>query len=440
MSKLICIFIFWLSLLSSAVAQQAQACEHTLSLRTYEADGNQMEIQPGDTVCIEAGRRPYLRLKNFNGTAEKPIIFINCGGKVTLGGPAVKDAILIMNSRHFRLTGSGDSLHSYGIHILETKAGSQGIGAIQFTSDFEIDHIEIEKTGFAGIMAKTDPHCDGSADRDRFTMANIKIHDNYIHHVKGEGIYLGNSFYTGTKVYCNSFHLPHEVKGVRVYNNILEHTGWEAIQVGSAVEDCEIWGNQIRNYGTANKHAQNNGIQLGLGTTGRLYNNLIQEGKGAAIVIQGIGDNFIYNNLIISPGQEAFNINTREPLPDKGVYIINNTVINAQHGVLKEYVNPAKNNVFINNLLVDCSADWNRLKHYTDWTLANNLLAPLHSLQFSESSKGNFKPGRNSKAVGAGKDVSAYGIDKDHANTPRPQGSGYDIGAFEFELSSDNQY
>lgn len=410
-----------------------QPSRHTLSLSTYEADGYQMKVQPGDTICIEAGRRPLLRLKNFIGTAEKPVIFINCGGRVTMGGPAVKDAILLMNSRHFRLTGSGDPLQPYGIHIVETKEGSQGIGVINFSSDFEIDHIEIEKAGFAGIMAKTDPHCDGSADRGQFTMTNIQLHDNYIHHVKGEGIYLGNSFYTGTKVYCNSFHLPHELKGVRVYNNILEHTGWEAIQVGSAVEDVEIWGNQVRQYGTANKHAQNNGIQLGLGTTGRLYNNLIREGSGAAIVIQGIGDNFIYNNLIVSPGQEAFNINTREPLAGKGVYIINNTIVNAQNGVLKEYVNPAKNNVFINNLLVDCGTDWNRLKPYTDWKLENNLLGPMQGIGFKQAEDGNYQLSSESKAIGAGKDVSAYGIEKDYHHTPRPQGKGYDIGAVELD-------
>ena len=434
MSKLFPTLLMWLASLG-VVFGQAHDCRHLLSLRTYEADGYQMAVQPGDTICIEAGRRPFLRLKNFKGTAEKPLTFINCGGKVSMGGPAVKDAILIMKSQHFRLTGSGDPQHKYGIHILETKAGSQGIAAIQFSTDFEIDHTEIEKTGFAGIMAKTDPHCDRSADRGQFTMTNVKIHNNYIHHVSGEGIYLGNSFYTGTNVYCNSFHLPHELKGVRIYDNILEHTGWEAIQVGSAVEDCEIWGNQIRHYGTANKTGQNNGIQLGLGTTGRLYNNLIKEGKGAAIVIQGIGDNYIYNNLIIAPGQEAFNINTRQPMPGKGIYIINNTVVSAKQGVLREHVNPAKNNVFINNLLLDCSANWNGLKHYTDWKLENNLLAPLNSLEFTHSEYGNYLPARNSKAVGAGKDVSAYGIDVDHTNTPRPQGSGYDIGAFELELN-----
>lgn len=419
---------FWV--FTSAAAENCN-CRHTIGLQTYEVDGRLMKAEPGDTICITAGRRPFLRLENFHGTEEEPIVFINCGGKVVLGGPAVNDGIKIIKSRHFRLTGTGDPAYNYGIHIVGSRPGSQGIAAYLFSTDFEIDHIEIEKAGFAGIMAKTDPHCDGSADRGNFTMNNIRLHNNYIHDVGGEGIYLGNSFYLGTDVYCDTLHLPHEVKGVRIYNNRLEDTGWDALQVGSAVEDVEIFCNQIRNYGTLNKHSQNHGIQLGLGTTGRTYNNRIIEGSGPAIVVQGIGDNFIYNNLIVNPGQEAFNINTRQTLPEKGVYIINNTVVGARNGVIREHINKAANNVFFNNLLVNSSEEWNQLKPYTDWTLAHNLLTDVGALVFREDSRESYRLDQAGKAVDAGMDVSAYGIHSDILNHPRPQGGKYDIGAFE---------
>ncbi|WP_017732435.1 right-handed parallel beta-helix repeat-containing protein [Nafulsella turpanensis] len=427
------ILTLWLSfLVLPALAASPCNCSHTIGLDTYMADGKRLKVQAGDTVCIEAGRRPYLRLENFEGTAEEPIVFQNCGGKVTLGGPAVNDGIKILNSRHFRLTGTGDSAHTYGIHIVESRPGSQGVAVYHFSSDFEIDHIEIEKAGFAGIMAKTDPNCEGTADRGAFTMYNVSLHDNYIHDVGGEGIYLGNSFYLGTKVYCDTFHLPHEVKGVRVFNNRVENTGWDAIQVGSAVEDVEIFCNQIRNYGTANKHAQNQAIQLGLGTTGRTYNNKIFGGSGPGIVVQGIGDNFVYNNLIVNPGQEAFNVNTRQTLPGKGVYIINNTVVGAQNGVIREYVNKAANNVFYNNLIVNSSNDWNHLKPYTDWTIEHNLLTDVGDVVFEAALENNYGLSQSSRAIDAGKDVSAYGIKTDLLSNPRPQGSSYDIGAFEY--------
>lgn len=434
-SKIPAILLILFTLFAYPAAASEPHCKHIIGLDQFKADGKLMNVQPGDTICIEAGRRPFLRFENFTGTAEKPIVFINCGGKVTLGGPAVNNGILFLKSSHFRLTGTGHPDHPYGFHIVETKEGSQGVAITYFSSDVEVDHIEIEKAGFAGIMAKTDPLCDGSADRGKFTMHNVHLHHNYIHDVKGEGIYLGNSFYTGTEVYCNSFHLPHEVKGVRVHHNRIENTGWEAIQVGSAVENVEVNDNQIRNYGTENKNSQNNGIQMGLGSTGKVFNNYIHTGKGAAVVIQGTGDNYVFNNLIISPGQEAFNINTREPRPGKGVYILHNTIVDAKNGVIKEYVNPAKNNVFINNLLIGCGTGWNLLKPYTDWTVENNIGGDTHSLKLVNPHQEDFRLLPGSHAVDAGKDVSDYQIKSDYSGKPRPSGGGFDIGAFELDES-----
>ncbi len=49
-----------------------------------------------------------------------------------------------------------------------------------------------------------------------------------------------------TVYHCNdTVVLPHILKGVKVYNNVLENTGWDAIQVSSATSDCEIYNNLI---------------------------------------------------------------------------------------------------------------------------------------------------------------------------------------------------
>jgi hypothetical protein len=424
--------LFFLICSFSAFAQsgKAHSCKHPLAPTQVRVDGNRMNLSPGDTICLLAGRRPFVHFSNIIGSKDKPIIIRNCGGRVVMGGPAVKDAFMFLKSKHFRLTGTGDPTETYGIFITETQPGSQGVQVTLFSTDVEIDHLEIQKAGFAGIMAKTDPLCDGSADRGAFTMENVSIHHNYIHHSVGEGIYLGNSFYTGTEVYCDTTHYPHEVKNVRVYSNILEDSGWEAIQVGSAVEDCGIHDNRILNYGLANKPMQNNGIQIGKGTTGKVYNNFIKKGMGAAIVIQGIGDNYVFNNLIIEPGAEAFNINTREPMPEKGVYIVNNTVVGAKV-ILREHVNTAKNNVFINNLIVGAEDDWNYLKPYTDWTLSNNLFLDLEEAGFYDPQADDFRIRPGSKACNAGKDASQYLVEFDFLGRSRKKEAPA-IGAFEF--------
>ncbi len=429
-------------LLSFSAQAQDCGCDHTIDVNTTQIDGNQLGVKAGDVICLKAGKRTNLNIKNIKGAENNYVTIKNCGGQVVLGGSDVNNGILVQNSRYFRITGTGDASYQYGIRIDRTKAGSQGVAVTEFSSDVEVDHLEISGVGFAGIMAKTDPKCDGSADRGRFTMYNVKIHNNYIHDVSGEGIYLGNSFYNGTNVYCNKTQYPHDVKGVRVYDNIIKNTGWDALQVGSATQDVEIYNNEIYNFGTANKDSQRSAIQLGLGTTGKCYNNLIDKGTGAGITIQGIGKNLVYNNIIKATGEPAFNVNVRPtPLSSDvvskgflgGIYIINNTVIDSNSkGAINEYVNDAKNNVFYNNLIVTTTS-WNKLKTYTDWNLDKNLvLKNVSDAKFKNVSANDFHLNDGSPAINAGKDISSYGITKDWDFEARKVGTTTDAGISEF--------
>lgn len=445
--EMLCAFTLLSFLISFSAQAQNCNCNHVIELNTTHIDGSQLGVKPGDVICLKAGRRTNLFIKNIKGSASSPVTIKNCGGQVILGGTDVNNGIMVQNSRYFRITGTGDSGHKYGIKIDKTKSGSQGIAIAEFSSDVEIDHIEIGGAGFAGIMAKTDPKCDGSADRGKFTMYNVKIHDNYMYNIGGEGIYLGNSFYGGTTVYCNRTSYPHEIKNVRVYNNIIKNTGWEGIQVGSATEDVEIYDNEIYNYGQANKDSQNNGIQLGLGTTGKLYRNYIENGYGTGIVIQGIGNNLVYNNVIVGAGYPAFNVNVRPtPLSSDvvskgflgGVYIINNTVVDTKNkGAINEHVNEAPNNVFYNNLIVSGSSSWNQLKTYTNWKLDKNLVVKSASeAKFVNASSKDYRLQQGSPAIDAGRDIASYGIKFDWEKNNRKAGATTDAGIHEFAGAS----
>lgn len=421
-------------------------CDYVITHDQVTVDAAALQISAGSIVCIESGRRDRLILRNFIGQPGKPIIIKNCGGKVVIGGPDINNGILFNNSKYFRLTGTGDNSIPYGIHITETKDGSQGVAAVAYCSNFEIDHLEIEKVGFAGIMAKTDPTCsNNNAERPNFTMHDISIHNNYIHDIKGEGVYLGNSFYTGTSVYCDYMQYPHEIKGVRVFQNIFENTGYESIQVGSAVSDCEIFNNQIYNYGTLNISAQNNGIQIGKGTTGKVYNNFIKKGMGAGIMVQGIGNNVIFNNVILESQIEAIHITTRPtPLSTDivskgflgGVYILNNTIGNCPLAI-KESVNEAKKNVFFNNIIFNVLEKWSQFRSDTEWDISHNLINPdLKAVGFRNISESDFNLLKESIAVDKGKDVSLYGINIDFGGVSRPFNNTYDIGAFEYSVET----
>ncbi|WP_333818828.1 PKD domain-containing protein [Ohtaekwangia sp.] len=407
-------------------------------------NGTAQGVKPGDVICIQGGARERIIFQNIVGSATNYVTIKNCNGQALIGGPNAGNGILINSSRYFHITGTGDPSVEYGIKIVETKAGTQGIVCTALSSDIEIDHVEVTKTGFAGIMAKTDPssNCaDKTSERPNFTMYNIHLHNNYLHDIGGEGFYIGNSFYNGTTVYCGSLQYPHEVRGVNIHNNLVVNSGWESIQVGSAVADVQIHDNKIYNYGAANNPSQNGCIQMGVGTTGKLYNNFVKGGYGPCLVIQGIGNNYVFNNIVINPGAEAININTRPtPLATDivpngylgGVYIVNNTIVGAATAAIKENVNTAPGCVLFNNLIVACTSNWNQLKTYTDWTQGNNVVIPvLDNAKFVNPTVDDYHLQSNSPAINAGRAASLYGVTFDFDKLLRPTGAAWDAGAFE---------
>lgn len=402
-------------------------------------------VQPGDVICLQAGSRGGVQFTDVRGTAANPVIIKNCGGQALIGGPTINNAILFINSQFVRITGTGDAATQYGIKIVSTASGTQGLAAVALSSDFEIDHMEIQNAGYNGMMLKSDPstNCaNTTAVRPNFTMRNMKVHHNYVHDTGGEGIYLGVSFYTGTTLYCGSTQYNHEVRGVRIYENRFENNGREAIQVGSGVADVEVYNNQVYNYGQGNLSAQNGGIQFGLGTVGRMYNNFIKGGKGPAIAIQGIGNDYIYNNIIVNPGEQGITVNTRPtPLSTDivnqgfigGVYVINNTFVNVgSKGVIEEFINNAPGNRMFNNLIVGSASPWDKTYTYTDWQKGNNVFIPLIAdAKFANAPADDYRLLAGSPAINAGRDVSSFGVIIDYDGAGRPAGGSWDAGAFE---------
>ena len=119
----------------------------------------------------------------------------------------------------FRLFGTGNS----GIGV-----GSQvPVGIVNPpTSDFELSFIEIREVGFAGMTLKTD-------DDGTIPMNNVFIHDNYIHDIGSEGMYIGS---TQTPP-------QHSFNNLRIENNRVLRTGTEALQVGQLGDGCKIRNN-----------------------------------------------------------------------------------------------------------------------------------------------------------------------------------------------------
>ena len=283
-------------------------CDHTVSqsgiyIQSTTPGTFNFNVLPGQTVCIQSGNYTLLRFRNFVGTASNPIIFKNCGGLVTIGHSSYYAALNFQNCRYFKITGSGDPSVNYGFRV-DSSGTATAMSVDGLSSDCEVDHIEIAKAGFAGIMAKTDPGCDPATWRENFTMYNVNIHDNYVHDVAGEGFYAGNSFFgSGMTFDCSgttTTAFPHNIINLKIHHNIVRRSGAECLQYACA-PNAQVYNNDLDRCGISPFASfQNNGLQCGGGAGGDCYNNQIRNVGGSGLAIIGhLGNNRFYNNLIV---------------------------------------------------------------------------------------------------------------------------------------------
>lgn len=445
-----------------SVQLTAQTCSKTINSSTPYIDWKNPafnDIRPGDTVCLQAGNWNYIELKNFHGTAEKPIVFINSGGTVIINTDNYF-GIKIANSSHIVFTGSGDSQAKYGFNILKVLKGA-GMSIGDYSTNIEIAHVEISHTLLAGVYAKTDPTCSNfGATRDKFVMYNFSFHDNYVHDVADEGLYIGNSHFTGFHLTngCDTVVYAQVLKGVHIYNNIIKHTGYDGIQVSSADSNCSIHDNTISFDSQAGVLSQMSGILIGGGSKCNTYNNKIINGKGDGIDVFGLGNFKIFNNLIVNAGQTY--------LPDQpdvqkhGIYIgTDSTSANAQLGIYNNtIVSPksfgidlvnsqlAKTSI-INNLIttpgkystmgsaayinIGKGVSLSRVVEKTNYTSDT-----ISQVKFINPNNLNFDLQADSPAVDYGTNLTAEGITFDILNRSRPFHTYFDAGAYETHNSS----
>lgn len=426
---------------TSAKSTSTCGCTYTIPSNKNLIDGRVLGIKPGAVICLKAGNTyKNLNFQNIVGTSSAPITIKNCGGSVLLNATGMSYGVKFGNSKYFRFTG-GNTTGVYGIKV---QSGHINMSFEALTTDFEVDHVETTSAGFAGIMAKTDPTCDAATNRGNFTMRNVSIHDNYVHDCAGEGLYIGNSFYkAGVSTSCGRKY-PHEIHYLKIYNNRVKNSGWEGIQVGCATVGAEIYDNTVEYYGKKNAAAQNNGVQLGEGTGGKFYRNFIKSGPGNGLIVLGLADNVIYNNIIVSAGASAIFCDDRLST-GTGFKFINNTLVNPKQDGIRIYAEYLKN-VVINNIVVNPGsystytyprtandAYVYKISSKVNLEMSNNYFTrSISALKFSSYSTDNYKLTSTSPAVNKGKTISTYGIDKDFYKQLRLQLGSYDIGASEY--------
>jgi hypothetical protein len=401
-------------------------------------------VSGGDTIFILPGMRENLLIRNFHGTPDAPVTIMNLGGPVIIS-TTQSYGFAIRTSRYIRFTGSGDPGHFYGFNFRLTNGA--GLSLDDMSSDCEVDHISIEGSTIAGLYAKTDPDCSFEGTRDQFTQYNTRIHDNYIDSVGNEGMYVGSTKYSGELFTCNgrdTVLYPSLLKGVRIYNNIVKYTGWDGIQVSSADSDCQVYNNIVLYDSQGETDSQMTGIILGGGSKCDCFNNIIRDGEGDGIEIHGLGGSRIFNNLIENPGRSYYPndpgrkkygiyVSDVSVQPDSSFYILFNDIISPKSEGIHFSSVISRNNMIVSNVIID-PGDTGSYLVLTDTSaqvlVSHNFFAPdtLHAGFFPEK----YDLQHGSPLVDEGYSDNRN-IRFDLLNRPRPSGSGFDIGAYEFQ-------
>ncbi len=410
------------------------------------------EISPGDEICLLGGDKDYLLLRNIVGTEELPVRIVNKDGAVVINTDHVY-GIKFDNCSHIIFSGTGDSEQTYGIQVTRVGGGA-GVSVDNRSTNIEIENIEVAFTLIGGIYAKTEPYqgnCSDLVTRENFTMYNIKIHDCYVHDTGDEGFYVGSSKYTGQTVYeCDDIVvLPHVIEGVEIYNNIVENTGWDGIQVSSSPVDCSIYNNIIRNDSHRETLYQMSGILIGGGSKCDCYNNQIHDGYGDGIDVFGIGDMKIFNNLIVRPGikHDPFNPDNHKSgiyvgtvqgttAPNSSFKVYSNTIISPKSFGVTYNNNEAAMGYIANNLITDPGfandSYINIMVPANKITQNNNYLSVDNSIpRFLNHNQDNYDLKPDSPAVNYGISLTNEGINFDILDRFRPFHTYFDAGAYE---------
>jgi hypothetical protein len=378
--------------------------------------------QPGDTVCFRSGTwRERLRPAN-SGTSGAPITFSAYPGE---------EAVLDLGETVYSAASRG-----YGIVHIDNK------------SFITVANLRLINSGYHGVFIRQS--------------SNINILNNQLHTIYASGIIAINTVTNliidgndlqrvthrqgGTDQLHESISLLAGVENFEISNNIIHNTfvnpdgsisTKEGIDVKQGVRNGKIFNNTV-NLGRStgiyvdayDRYAEN--IEIYNNTS---YNN----GNGLVVAAEGggtVSDIRIYNNLIYNNNAFGMRIVCWQSIfpnvtcPTSGIQIVNNTVYgNRTDGIelSNRYLTSGlvRNNISLQN---------GRYNLFVGPTISSAVTQDSNLIsgeaRFVNPGGGDFHLTAESPAVNSGSSSGAPAFD--HDGVPRPQGSGVDIGAYEF--------
>jgi len=247
----------------------------------------------GDVICLADKHQPAIMIEDFD-SGSKPLLI----RPLHYFGTTIR-------SRYY--TGTGITIkHSKGI-VIEGLIITGGLSAIliQDSSNISLLSNRVFNTGNQAISIK--PRYYGG--KHYIIADNIIFNTGLLNPRFGEGIYIGDGSYTKDR---DRLKIQYTVSDVMIRNNIIHHTGNEAIDVKSNAYNVKIVRNSINNINlkfnaaitiaTESSFAPLGGYQVEDNVIANISN---RSGYRPIGIAAGHGDAIIKDNLIID-GNENF--------------------------------------------------------------------------------------------------------------------------------------
>ncbi|MCP3136281.1 carbohydrate-binding protein [Pyxidicoccus xibeiensis] len=277
-----------------------------------------------DRLYVAAGTYTLINLGNLpQRSASRPLVITNSGGQVVIRPkPGSTQGYIwgvgggsnwVITGRYDADSGTGHADfpgHRCGAYATSRgrygflsdgiflNGGHMGIG-IGGARSFELEYLEITRSGFAGVRINQ-----AASGGTVPPLDNIRLHDLYIHDTASEGIYFGST--QGAPTPLGS--------GLKVYNNRIVRTGTEALQVQNLGEGAEVhhnvfafgaldWRAAFQQYQDNNSQAQ---VRAGrihfhhnvfLGGAAALLNFFVGPETGDAALDVSFTDNYFADTL-----------------------------------------------------------------------------------------------------------------------------------------------
>jgi parallel beta-helix repeat protein len=370
--------------LTAVIMSHVSAMASTYYAATTGSDSNTGTLDsPFRTISkgisrLSAGDTVYIRAGSYGETINIPIpsgtSFTNA---VTISSYPGETVIL----RGFGFNSGESYIIVNGLTLDAQKASGQPLYISRGSHHLRFTNCDIKNGTFGGVVTATPQ---GGPVPGFLEFINCKVHDNGTAPRTDHGFYLQSS---------NNL-----IDGCEVYNNAAY--GIQLQPSGSTASGNVVRNNRVHHN---SRVGEGGGIVIGTGTQNVLsYNNIVYSNGGyAAIQVNGNSGAKIYNNTVYGNSAEY------------GIQYFNNS-----------------NLAIRNNIVYASGPSFGDFAGNTGVILSNNMISDP---KLVNAAGADFRLQSSSPAIDAG--VSFSEILTDLEGISRPQGSAYDIGAFENQSS-----